>query len=306
MIKASAPAKIHLIGEYSAIFGKPTILFPVNLRLTVSIEKAKTNSSLLNKSGKFTKQETKNVRLAKKAIEKAIEKKFNKKIPEYSLKVDGNIPYGSGLGSSSAISASLTKALLKLLNVKATKNEVFRIAVEGEKVFHGFPSGSDLWTVIIGKPLWYRKESDNFLIVKPLDFKIHKNIRLFLIDSGKPHETTKQMVKSFKKINPTSLKEFLNSQEELTKNMLPVLKNGNKKEFTNILQKANHNLEKLGVVSKKAQEIIRKIEAIGGSAKITGAGGKKSGSGQLITYHNDPKKLKALASKNSWHIIPIQ
>lgn len=279
MIKVSAPAKIHLIGEYSAVLGKPAILFPINLSLTVAIQKTK---------AKVKKEPF------QKAIELGITKRFKLKIPNYSLKITSNIPIGSGLGSSAALSASLTQALLKLINIKTSQDETFQIALVGEKIFHGFPSGSDLWTILLNKPVWYRKETEDLLIVKPLDFPIHRNIRLFLINSGKPAETTKQMVKSFKKINPKHLKEFSDSQEELTKNMLPVLRRGNQKELLTILSKAGQNLEKLDVVSKKGLEIIRKVEQVGGAAKITGAGGKKEGAGMLIVYHPKPEKLKSL------------
>lgn len=289
MIKASSPAKIHLIGEYSAIWGKPTILLPVNLRLEVSLTPGQ-------------HEEKKPFQLA---IEKAIQKKFGKKVPPYSLKITSNIPIGSGVGSSAALSSSLTKAILSLLKIKATDEEIFQIALEGEKVFHGFPSGSDLWTVILNKPIWYQKETPNSIVVKPLGLKLPKN--LFLINSGKPQESTKQMVAWVsKKISKKAQVKFANLQESLTKQMLKVLKNKDKDKFIEIIKKAHKNLATLGVISKSAQKIVKMIEKVGGAAKITGAGGKKEGSGMLIAFHKNPQKLKALAKKNSWKIIPIQ
>lgn len=292
MIKVSAPAKIHLIGEYSAVLGKPAILFPINLSLTVSIQKTKTK----------TKKEP-----FQKAIEFEIVKRFNIKIPNYSLKIASNIPTGSGLGSSAALCASLTQALLKMQNIKTSQDEIFQIAQEGEKVFHGFPSGSDLLAVLTKKTLWYRKENPDLILFKPLDIKLSSNFKLFLIHSGTPKETTKQMVEYvLKNVPDKKLQKFCQSQEELTKEMFDALKNNNLDEFARIIKQAHKNLATLGVISKGALEIIRKVESIDGAAKISGAGGIEEGSGIIIAYHKNPKKLKNLASKNGWNIIPIQ
>lgn len=290
-ITASSPAKIHLIGEYSAVFGKPTIVFPIDLHLTV----------ILKRSAQMQKQPF------QIAIEKAIEAKYHKKIPPYSLKIQSNIPIGSCVGSSSALSASLTKALLEMLKVKANTDDIFEIAVEGDKIFHGFPSGSDLKAIILQKPLWYRKETPGLILVKTLDFKLPKQLKLFLIHSGKPQETTREMVTYVKeKIPQTTFGKFANDQEELTKTMFSILKNFNSEEFTRAINQAQQNLEKINVVSPQAKEIVKKVQKIGGAAKINGAGGRKNGSGMLVTFHKKPEKLILLAKQNDWEMIPIK
>src|SRR5438105_2218074 len=113
-ISASSPAKIHLIGEYSALWGKPAIILPINLRLNVILDPAQ--------------PEIESKQPFQKIIEAEIEKRFKKKIPNYKLAIKSEIPIGSGLGSSAALSYALTKALLKLLKVKSTNQDVFDIA----------------------------------------------------------------------------------------------------------------------------------------------------------------------------------
>ena len=51
--------------------------------------------------------------------------------------------------------------------------------------------------------------------------------------------------------------------------------------------------------------MIRRLESIGASAKITGAGGVKSGSGMVIVYHPDTEKLVDLARKMRLNLIEI-
>ena len=65
-------------------------------------------------------------------------------------------------------------------------------------------------------------------------------------------------------------------------------------------------LEKLDVVSPTTKNIIRKIEKIGGAAKITGAGGKKESSGMVIVYHNDSDKLLKFAKDNKLDLFSVK
>lgn len=272
MIAATSPAKIHLIGEYSAIFGKPAIVFPINLHLTVNI----TPSSL--RAG--TRSNLK--RPFQLAIEGAIEKKYHKKISPYLLKIKSNIPIGSGLGSSAALCASLARALFKMLKIKPSSKDIFEAALEGEKVFHGFPSGSDLWAVILEKPILYVKKGPNQIVVKPLPK--HKKLNFSLVNSGKPKESTRQMVEMVLKKDKKILDNFAKAQEILTKKLQTAIKSGNNSQIAKIIMEANKNLQALGVVSKKAQRLISKLENAGNAVKITGAGGKEKGSGMLIVF----------------------
>lgn len=269
MIKFSAPAKIHFLGEHSVVYGKPAILAAVNLRLTVTIIPSGDLSDFL------------------KPVEKIIKSKF--KIPPHGIKIDSQIPIGAGLGSSAAISATYIAAVLTHAKIKWDKNTVNELTYEAEKIFHGNPSGGDNTTVVFGGLIWYRKEFDFLKTFSPLPFKIHKNIKPFLlIDSGKPVETTKQMIEKAK----PKIKSILDNQEQLVKELALALKTGNEKGLIRIIRAGEANLEKIGVVGKKAKEIIREVEKSGGAAKILGGGGFKEGSGMILCYNTKLKGLK--------------
>lgn len=280
LIKFSAPAKIHIIGEHTAVYGKPTIVSAIDLRLTLTL----TPAPPLAPSHE-------GIPVIQKAIESEIKKLFKNHIPTYSISINSQFPLGSGLGGSAAISATLAAALLSYLKIKHTTNDIYKIAFEGEKATHGFPSGSDLAAVVYGGNIWYRKDLSNLKIIQPLPFKIHPRIANFaLINTTKPTETTKEMVENvakWSKYHQTEFKKILEDQEELTRQMAIVLESGDQKELVRIIRAAHHNLVKLGVVGKRAQQIVAQVEKLGGAAKITGAGGVKSGSGMVIAYIPD-------------------
>ena len=70
--------------------------------------------------------------------------------------VTSTLPCGAGLGSSSAFSVSLTAALFKAYNVKASDEIISDWAYQIDKLFHGKPSGIDNSICTFGGALLFR------------------------------------------------------------------------------------------------------------------------------------------------------
>lgn len=305
MINVSAPGKIHLIGEHSVVYGKTAILASINLYLHAKISKSPTKQIL----GLPLFDDA--ISNMQKAIEKKIIEKFNlKEIPGYKIEIDkSEIPVGSGLGTSASLSVCFTVCLLKLLDLEHTKDDIFEIAFAGETVFHGNPSGGDLAAVLETGIILFRKSNDKFK-VKNLNFEIPKNLNKFLlINSGKPEETTSDMVKFVSQKQNTvdgELTKFLQSQGALSTRLVKILKKGEEDKFIQLIKKSEKNLEKLGVVSEYAKKIVVDIEHLGGCAKISGAGGIKKGSGMILAYHKDLNTLIKFAKDNELKYYPVE
>lgn len=304
MITISVPSKVHLLGEHSVVHGKPALLAAINKRILITI----TSSAVKEIKGAegFISQVEKLLQI----LEAEIIRRFSfKKLESYSISIKSEIPVGSGLGSSAALSAGLVAALLSFLRVPWDKKLIFDVAYAGEKFFHGNPSGGDLVTVIEGGFLWFRKDFEFLKTFSSLPFKPHKNIKQFiLINSGKPEESTKEMIEKVAKLKilfPLKVQSLFHLQEELTKQMVIALKDGDENSIINCIKFGERNLEKLGVVGKNAQSTIIDIERLGGAAKISGAGGIKNGSGMLLVYIKNKEKLFNYAKKKNIELLPI-
>ncbi len=305
MITISVPSKVHLLGEHSVVYGKPALLAAIDKRISVTITSSKT------KRIQGIEIYAKEIGELLKILEKEIKKKTGlKKIQPYSITINSQVPVGSGLGSSAALSASFTAALLSFLKIPWNKKTIFEIAYEGEKFFHGNPSGGDLATAIEGGFLWFRKEFEFLKTFSPLPFKPHKNIKQFiLINSGKPKESTREMIEKVAKLKtllPQEVQALFSLQEELTKQMVIALKDGNEDSLIDCIKLGEKNLEELGTVGTKAQSIIRDIERLGGAAKITGGGGVKLGSGMLLVYNKNMKGILSYAKQKGLEVLTIQ
>lgn len=297
MIQVSIPGKIHLIGEHSVIYFKPAILASINLFLNAKICKSESKAIL------GLVQYDNAIKKMQLAIEKKTQEKFKvKEIPNYTIEIDKTgIPIGSGLGTSASLSAAFAICLLKFLDVNYDNDDIFEIALEGEKIFHGNPSGGDLAAVLQDGMILFRKGKSKNKI-KALNFKTPESLnKLLLINSGKPVETTAQMVKLVKEKydnSPLQINRIFQSQGALTSRLIKILKKGDQEKYIKAIKKAEQNLEKMGVVGEIAKSIIKNIDDLGGAAKISGAGGIEKGSGMILAFHKDPKQLIKFANEN--------
>lgn len=296
-VKVSAPGKIILSGEHAVVHGYPEILSAINRRLSVEIEETGLGLDIQPIEGKP---------IVEYAIE-VIKTKLNVSgLKNLKIRIDSQIPIGCGLGSSAAFAVAITAAFFEFLKLPRSFKKINEIAYEIEKKQHGTPSGGDNTVSTYGGFLLYRKETEAFKFFSPLKTKVYPSI--FLINSGKPEESTGEMIKIVKDFilsSPKEAEKIFRETEQITRSFLRFL-SGEEQNFPDLITRNERLLEKLGVVSVRTKILIRKIESIGGSAKISGAGGVRENSGIILVYHQDPKVLIKLASEEKFDMFKVK
>lgn len=290
-ITVSAPGKINFLGEHVVVYGKPALLTTVNLRVTITLTPSDKPQGFSNPNLKGITQ----------IIEPIVKKHLKiKTIPPYKLTISSELPIGTGLGSSAAISASFIAALLTFLRIAWDKTLVNELTFQAEQVFHGNPSGGDNSTVVFGGLIWFRKESSDLKLIQPLLFTIPSKIakNFTLINTGAPKESTKEMIELVSKKLKGKNKKILDDQELLVKDLLIALKEKSETQLIQIIKAGEKNLEIMGAVSPFVKSIIRKIETAGGAAKVCGGGGKTKATGVLLCYHPNPSVISNIAKSN--------
>jgi mevalonate kinase len=295
VITFSAPAKVILSGEHSVVYGHPALVASIDKRLYFSLsEKDFFNKKKEEKSKKI-------VKLIEKTVVSYLEKnKIAYHQKKYSFKIESEIPVGCGLGSSAAFSVAATACFLKFFTGKDfSKEEINKLAYQIETYFHQNPSGVDNTASCFGGLIYYRKEFEFLKNTSFLNFKIPKNFSLYLIDSGRPKEKTKKMVKKvfekYKK-NPSFFENVFFDIEKTTKKMVLAIKEENKALFQEAILDNEIFLEILGVVSLKTKKLLQKLSSFG-VGKITGAGGKSNGSGFILFFAQKEKELISFLQK---------
>lgn len=295
-VTVSAPGKIHLIGEHVAVYGYPALLTTINKRVYITIKS--------RKKGGVAIQTGEDKKFIYHSID-IFQKKFAlTKLSPIEIIINSQIPIGSGMGSSAAVTAALMGALMRSMKNIWNPQMINELAYEVEKYTHGNPSGADNSIAVFGGLVWYRKEFDFLKSIWSLPVIKYHIPQLYVIDSGKPVESTKDMVRRVGQVykkNSKAMDFIFLDQQIQTKKLLLALKNKNEKDMQEVFYQAEKNLECMGAVGRFAQQIIRMIEKNGGVAKISGAGGLKKGSGMIICYNTTQALLKKI--KDKFHVL---
>jgi mevalonate kinase len=313
-VTISAPGKIHLLGEHMVVYGKPALLAAIDKRLYINIKnqsarQAQDKNSKIKNKEKIIIISPEKDSLVRKIIEVFKNSYSINKLPPLEITITSQIPVGCGLGSSAALSSSLIGALMKFVKNIWNPVQINELSYEVEKFAHGHPSGADNTTVVFGGMVWFRREFDFLKSIWSLPPQNYHIPKFFLINSGKPLESTKEMVTQVNRLynrNKKKIEEVFNDQEKETKRLLVSLKEGNSGDLVSSIRQGERNLEKIEIVSSFAQKIIREIEEKGGAAKVCGAGGKKGRSGILLCFHPSFSILQKIAQKYETPIMPVQ
>jgi mevalonate kinase len=283
-VVASAPAKIILFGEHFVVYGEPAIVVAIDRRARAEAElrqdkrlrfqSANLNTSCYFENGVFKVEQgdAKEARLKFEPVKLAVEKVLaaSGKNVGLDITINSAIPVGAGLGSSAAVVASVTAAVSALLGLEFSKQDIFRIAFEAERVVHGTPSGVDPAIATFGGTLLFQVDTG----FKPLEVKT--DIPLVIGNTGVERSTKIQVEKVRETMDsfPQIADPLRKAAREIVLRAVTALQE-NDLETLGKLMNINHALlYGIGVSDESLEWLTnaaRKAGALG--AKLTGAGG---------------------------------
>lgn len=187
---------------------------------------------------------------------------------------------GVGLGASASFAIAMIKLLAEFSEIKLDQSSLLDFSMQAEIRYHGNPSGIDHTTIICEQPILFYGKTKQFEL---LNFDLPQFVKKAqIINTGKPKESTKQMVeyvtKKFKNIDPS----LLSSVNDNLPVLIQALKSSNLLQFKQIINIYGEFLESIPIctpVIKLENELFRQK---GGAAKICGAGGLTNASGVVL------------------------
>jgi len=316
MVTASAPGKVHLIGEHAVVYGEPAIITAIGKRTYVEAtksEKCRYLDSRWDVDTVFTVEEAFScLKEVENLWNSCAEKKNFTELFEFikkdkwlnhrksfialalkhlgikegvTIKINSDVPVGSGLGSSSSLAVAATKAIAELFNKKLSLEQVNDIAFEMEKVIHGTPSGGDNSTCCFGGLIWFKKMQPKNEI-KPLGKEVpHKLENFILVYTGIPEKTTGELVQMVRDLEEGYRDKHIKAIGKMVPDMLDAMKVKNYVKIREIINKTWDNLNALGLSTPNIDKIVEAVRKIGGAAKACGACG-----GGIVLCHHDNKQ----------------
>jgi len=296
MRRCSAPGKVILFGEHAVVFGKPALALAIDLRIVASIS----HSSQYSVNGHPMK--TRHHAYVSKALDEAWGG------PPIDVTTVSQIPPGSGLGSSAAVTVATVGSMLAEKG-RFKPEIVARKAFEVELAVQGRASPTDTSTSTNGHGVLVAQEKmDGFLWridSGDRSWSIHhRDVPGFTFVVGHTgiHASTGPLVAGVKKLVDSSpdAARTIDRIAELVMDGVDAVAKGDKTKVGKLMAENHGLLNSLGVGHPMLDRAVRACEGTCYGAKLTGAGG----GGSMIALTDDPvSATKAIASAGCTPII---
>lgn len=296
MKRCSAPGKIILFGEHAVVFGKPAFAIAIDLRITAGLSAS--NEYLVNGRPMRKQHHV--------YVSKALDEAWDG--PPIEVTTRSQIPSGSGLGSSAAVTVATIGSMLAEKG-RLHPETVARKAFEVELAVQGRASPTDTSTSSNGHGVLVAQEKmDGFLWRIEAGDKTwsmhHREVPEFTFVVGYTgiHASTGPLVAAVRKLVDSSpdAARAVDRIAELVMDGVGAMEKGDKIKVGRLMAENHELLNSLGVGHPLLDKAVHACEPVSYGAKLTGAGG----GGSMISLTDDPVGAsKAIASAGCTPII---
>jgi mevalonate kinase len=269
--------KAILIGEHFVVHGARGIGMGIPRKTTVVLGKAP-SLSFSFECGDLLKEATR--RVLKKVAGGT----------GFSVSVASEFPVSAGMGWSASYCVALARAAAAAVGKGISDKEAAKAAFEGEKAFHGNPSGIDNTLAAHGGVMLFKRGKE------PEPLRVGGKFHFVIANSGKKGPTKELVgkVSSRREGNPEEYGAMEEAEEWLVGKAIEALASGDARALGMAMDSNNELLAKLGL-STPIIDDIRGIALGNGAlgAKITGAGG----GGCVLILAPDADKAAGIVEK---------
>lgn len=279
MTKCSAPGKMILLGEHAVVFGRPALALAIGLRIT----------STVMPSNEYTVNGHPMKKRHHAYISASLDEAWGG--PPINIDTRSEIPSGSGLGSSAAVTVSCIAAMMATKG-KLEPEGIARKAFAVEESVQGRASPTDtststhghgilvapekmdgfLWRVEKGERAWHIHHCD----VPPLKF---------VVGYTGIHASTGPLVAKVRKLVDSSAdgKRAIDRIGEIVLEGAEAVRGSDKKKLGALMEENHLLLNGLGVGHPALEKLVSACKGMSYGAKLTGAGG----GGSMIALTDD-------------------
>jgi mevalonate kinase len=281
---SSAPGKIILLGEHAVVFGRPAISLAVGLRLRLTARRS--NAFELNGSPLSPRVHS--------YVAKVVERNWNE--GPLSFETTSDLPSGSGLGSSAAVTVAALHTLSQLRGQPPQEEAVAREAFIVESEAQGRASPIDTSTSAHGRGLFIDSRQGEDLL-----WTIRRDERFwhvhdcpvprmnFVIGYTGISAPTGPLVAKVKRYYDKSgfAREIVDEIGDITLEGRKTLQTGDQEGLGRLMTRDHRLLTILGVSCVQLDKLVAAALPFSYGAKLTGAGG----GGSMIALTDRPEKV---------------
>jgi len=265
--------KAILFNEHFVVYGIPSIVSAIGNYTVAKVEPyEKSGFNLDDKRLATPKYKTDKLSQQTESFELMF-KKMSLDLSKNGVKItlEGNLVAASGIGASAASCVAVARALADSYELDLSDEQINEIAYEGEKGYHGTPSGVDNTASTYGGLIWFQKGEKNVIdrisLLNPVEIVIG--------NTGKVTDTKAAVdgVKQRKEKNLKKYQEIFDRAENIAYLAKRAIQD---RAYTNLgkLMNENHKLLQQIEVSSRELDFLVSIARDAGAlgAKLTGGG----------------------------------
>jgi len=266
--------KVILFNEHFVVYGLPAIASAIGTKTMALVERRPGSGVEL----KDNRPETKGYKAEKFGQQKESLDHMLKfmnidtKNSAFTVALAGDLLAASGVGASAASCAAIARAFSQELSLDYSDEKVNEIAYEGEKGYHGTPSGIDNTAATFGGLIWYKREGTSHLMER---MKLRKPVEIVMGNTGLVADTKLVVggVKERKERDPERYARIFKNAEQLARDARRQLESFNLEKVGSQMD-ANHLLLQQIEVSCPELDTLVDLARDNGAlgAKMTGTG----------------------------------
>ncbi|USS87522.1 mevalonate kinase [Fructilactobacillus hinvesii] len=262
-------AKVIFLGEHSAVYRQPAIVFPVpQATVTATIMRSPQSETIICSdyySGKVTGLPASMAGIT--TLLNQLQVELNPTEIPLELTINSTIPLGRGMGSSAAIASAIIRSYFNFFEVPLSREQLTKYTDIEEHITHGNPSGIDAQTVNANHPILFEKQQF-------IDFTPPLTGFLIIADTGRASNTKTAVtqVHEFLTADPVR-EELITRLGTLTERVKENLAQQDLIQTGKNLTEAQEILATLGVSTPEIEQLITTANRAGAlGAKLTGSG----------------------------------
>src|SRR5208337_998380 len=228
------------------VYGLPAIVSAIGRKTTAVVEKGSGSGTEVNDCRPETPgYKAEKLREQQESVQRMLKfMNINTEHNHFKITLGGDLIAASGVGASAASCAAIARAFSEELVLNYSDEQVNQTAYEGEKGYHGTPSGIDNTAATYGGLIWYRRSGESQIMDR---MKLRKPVEVVMGNTGIVADT---------KIVVADVKE---RKEKEAEKYAQVFKNADELAQKARKQLAAFDLPNLGISMNKNHEMLQQI-----------------------------------------------
>jgi len=265
--------KVILFNEHFVVYGIPSIVSAIAKTTTATVEPFEGKGFYLEDlrpaTPGYKEDKVEQQRGSVDRILKAVG--INPSRNPINITLKGDLVAASGIGASAASCVAIARAVSAEFGLDLSDERINEIAYEGERAYHGTPSGVDNTAATYGGLIWFVRNKPN--VIERIEVK--EPIEIVMGNTGKVADTVAVVdgVRERKEKHPEKYDKIFRDAEELAYSARKALENFELKKVGKLMDDNHKLLQKIEVSCKELDflvELARDHGAFG--AKLTGGG----------------------------------